>query len=586
MYSDVPVTAIEGDANEALPSRASRTSAATSVAVPSTTSVVQALATQILNQHTTQYWTGEGFGSAQANATDMARILANAGLTDINQFGMRNVTTTYDDGEGGTWDSTSSQYYNKVTGQVIDPGYSRAGGNVWSGTFAGAGSTNYDVQFDANGNNPIFYTQYGGSTSDLGSVMPLINIALMATGAGSIVGGLLTDLAGATLSNAATAAIGNAAIGGTIAAATGGNVLTSAALSGAAGYYGTQLDTTLNTNPTTAPLGTTVNSAITGGVVGGATSLLTGGNLTSGVLTGALTGAAGQIGADALAAKPVTTPEPTPAVTAPETPATPEIPTTSSLLTELTPTVPTPAETPSTSDTVNVTAPRTSDVVTPAPVVTQPPTPTTATSSMVLPPAAPEQQPQPKQDTVEVTAPTDTTTDTSAVLGFPTAPEVTPTPQPEPTPPKQDTVEVTAPKDTTTDQGTVVVTAPKDTTTDQGTVEVTAPKDATTDTPPEVVDATDTPHHDGTGTPASGVTPGVVVTNNTPSTADILASITRATPSDYLHAPNYANNPNELDAAANDLLKRMNGGRTSTLLTGGRGEDESKLSTSKILLGR
>lgn len=45
------------------------------------------LARQILNQNTTKYWTGEGFGSAEANAKDMAKILSSIGITDIRQFG-------------------------------------------------------------------------------------------------------------------------------------------------------------------------------------------------------------------------------------------------------------------------------------------------------------------------------------------------------------------------------------------------------------------------------------------------------------------------------------------------------------------
>jgi len=42
---------------------------------------------QILSQNTTDKWTGEGFGSAEANAEAMAKRLADAGITDIKQFG-------------------------------------------------------------------------------------------------------------------------------------------------------------------------------------------------------------------------------------------------------------------------------------------------------------------------------------------------------------------------------------------------------------------------------------------------------------------------------------------------------------------
>lgn len=39
------------------------------------------------------------------------------------------------------------------------------------------------------------------------------------------------------------------------------------------------------------------------------------------------------------------------------------------------------------------------------------------------------------------------------------------------------------------------------------------------------------------------------------------------------------------DAAAAKQAAAMQGGRTSTMLTGGAGEDEAKLQTSKVLLG-
>lgn len=39
------------------------------------------------------------------------------------------------------------------------------------------------------------------------------------------------------------------------------------------------------------------------------------------------------------------------------------------------------------------------------------------------------------------------------------------------------------------------------------------------------------------------------------------------------------------DASAARMAAAMQGGRTSTMLTGGMGEDEAKLNTSKVLLG-
>jgi hypothetical protein len=47
----------------------------------------QIIKKQILGQGLTGKWSGAGFGSAEANAEDMAKILAGIGITDIKQFG-------------------------------------------------------------------------------------------------------------------------------------------------------------------------------------------------------------------------------------------------------------------------------------------------------------------------------------------------------------------------------------------------------------------------------------------------------------------------------------------------------------------
>lgn len=107
---------------------------------------------QILSQGTTDKWTGEGKGSAEANAADMANILAGIGITDITQFGQ------LPDGSFG----------NKLTGQPVPNTYSeRQTGNAFGGTFAGKGNTGYRVEFDPSG-KPLFYTT-GASSSDVPS---------------------------------------------------------------------------------------------------------------------------------------------------------------------------------------------------------------------------------------------------------------------------------------------------------------------------------------------------------------------------------------------------------------------------------
>jgi hypothetical protein len=51
-------------------------------------STVDKITKQILGQGTTSKWKGEGFGSAEKNAAEMAKQLAASGVTDINQVGM------------------------------------------------------------------------------------------------------------------------------------------------------------------------------------------------------------------------------------------------------------------------------------------------------------------------------------------------------------------------------------------------------------------------------------------------------------------------------------------------------------------
>ena len=206
---------------------------------------IDKLAKQILGQGTSG-WSGEGFGSAEANAKDMARILAEAGITDINQFGVKTVEVPASEqpvmDEGGI--ITGSQiipattrqiYVNKETGQEIIPNYSRAGGNIWSGTFSGKGSTGYGVRFDAQG-NPQFYTEYGGTTSDW--VPFRENILKPAALAAAAIYGLplVTEALTGAAAGAGAGAAGAASAAG---AATAAELAAAAELASAAGTAGT-----------------------------------------------------------------------------------------------------------------------------------------------------------------------------------------------------------------------------------------------------------------------------------------------------------------------------------------------------------
>jgi len=234
------------------------------------------LAKQILGQNLTSKWTGEGLGSAEANARDMARIMDSIGITDIKQFGqvpiyepayvqymyngrpvtpkpdgtgsvmiqgpdgygwgtipLEKATKTYvtEDVSNGlsTVDpskikiingqpvalSNNLTYGNKVTGQTVPTTYDKMGGNVWGGTREGAGTTGYQVDFTPDG-TPVFYTSYS-SNNNAKDFLPLLGIAGLALGApmlGEFLGGAgAAGAAGAGMGAAELAAL-DLALGG------------------------------------------------------------------------------------------------------------------------------------------------------------------------------------------------------------------------------------------------------------------------------------------------------------------------------------------------------------------------------------
>jgi len=216
---------------------------------------------QIQSQGTTSKWTG-GYG-ADAATKDMARILNGIGITDINQFGLidkpydaqvnpdgrggfvdmqgkpvdpKTVTAEQISGESGTdtiytTKTTTKAYGNKETGQEVPMTYSeRQTGNAWGGTFEGSGNTGYRVDFTPDG-KPVFYTT-GASSSDVGQYMPIIQLALLASGAGGLLGNALL---GTGASQVAAGALGGALLGGGTAALTGQDILKGALMGGAGG---------------------------------------------------------------------------------------------------------------------------------------------------------------------------------------------------------------------------------------------------------------------------------------------------------------------------------------------------------------
>ena len=301
--------------------------------------VIQNLTTQILGQGYADKWTGEGFGSAEANAADMARLLNTIDVKDINDFGL--VTTKadvavtpvyeyrmenrggdeglvrvpyivgYTDKDGKPVDAslvtqgtatsggdnsdvvatytapigTQQVYGNKKTGQVLDAQYDRANVDrgIFSGTFAGDDSTHYGVQFTADG-KPIFYTQKGESTSDAATLIPIISLGLnlLLPGAGAAVGAAL----GAT--GATATIIGNAVIQGALAEAGGGKFITGALGSVAGGVAGNYI-----TPEIANALGNTdVANVVAKTITGGALAAINGQDAGAGALAGGVGAAA------------------------------------------------------------------------------------------------------------------------------------------------------------------------------------------------------------------------------------------------------------------------------------------------------
>jgi hypothetical protein len=201
-------------------------------------SIIDALKQQILAQGTTDKWTGQGRGSAEANAEDMARILAGIGITDINQFGpvTKEVDMYMGTDESGNpiyQKQTEQTFGNKETGQAVPVTYSeRQTGNAFGGTFEGKGNTGYRVEFDAQG-KPLFFTT-GASSSDVPSwVKPALIGAGLYFGLGGLEG-LFGGAGGGALGGATAAELAqaNMALGG-VGGSAGAAELASALATGA-----------------------------------------------------------------------------------------------------------------------------------------------------------------------------------------------------------------------------------------------------------------------------------------------------------------------------------------------------------------
>ena len=328
-----PVGALTTVQNNTATDQAASTTPVGGLTQAAPVNAVENVTQQILGQGLTSKWKGEGKGSAEANATDMANILTSIGITDIKDFGKITKTVdaavqpVYAQGDLVT-DSEGQQYYsqkivgyvdqngnpvdpnlvksemvyggesgsdsiayiapvgkqevfgNKKTGQEVPVTYGeRQQGDAFGGTFDGDGNTGYRVKFAPDG-TPIFYTTQA-SSNDLQILMddlgPLGQIALaFATGGLSIPEQIAAKFAISALS---------------------GQDIGDAIKSAATSYVGSLVPgldiiqdgaSYLNNLDSTGIL----SKAFTGAAVGGTKAVLSGQDLGDAVLAGAASGGA------------------------------------------------------------------------------------------------------------------------------------------------------------------------------------------------------------------------------------------------------------------------------------------------------
>lgn len=252
-------------------------------------SATNKLVQQILTSSDPSKWTGQGFGSTQANAENIASILSGIGINDLSQFGKITKTIPAGEQQFETGDGFVSimaperkvtTFGNKVTGQEVPNTYGeRQTDNFFGGTYAGKGNTGYGVQFDANGNPQIYTT--GASSSDIGTIAPLLGIAAGAFGLPAMLGGALAPTASAAIQ----AGLGGAVLGGGTSALTGGNVLKGALTGGVLGYGGSKLGDMLGSSATGPGYYNEITGQfvpdVNGGLQGPLTNATSGTNLSS-----------------------------------------------------------------------------------------------------------------------------------------------------------------------------------------------------------------------------------------------------------------------------------------------------------------
>lgn len=232
--------------------------------------VIDKLTNQILSQGTSDKWSGEGKGSAKANAADMASIIAETGATDIKQFGkvtkavdaavipqyertvigydnegnevVDNKIIGYTDQNGnavdpklvktdlaqvGSGENTNFEtvytapigkqevFGNTATGKAVANTYGeRQTGDAFGGTYTGKGNTGYRV--DMSSGTPVFYTtkESSNDNKDIGKFLLTAGTLLgLPAGIGEALGlgtGATANAVGTGLLSSGSAAISGA----------------------------------------------------------------------------------------------------------------------------------------------------------------------------------------------------------------------------------------------------------------------------------------------------------------------------------------------------------------------------------------
>jgi len=120
-----------------------------------TAGLVNKLANQILAQGKTQYWGGEGYGSAEKNAYDMAVLLAGQGFTDINDLGK---VTKYE---------PVQELYKTYNGQQVITQTDEEGKTV---NYVRQPTGEYQYDYETGENRPVLKTVFVPPDAKLGSV--------------------------------------------------------------------------------------------------------------------------------------------------------------------------------------------------------------------------------------------------------------------------------------------------------------------------------------------------------------------------------------------------------------------------------